>query len=340
MKYGLLYAFRNPPPGQPFPQVYEQIFEQIVFAEQLGFDAVWLTEHHFAPDGYSPSVMPLAAAVAARTRRLSIGTCVLLLPFHHPVRLAEDIAVTDIIANGRLILGVGSGYRVEEFAGYGQDLAERGSLMDEGLEILLGCLREPRFSFTGKHWSVRDVSVTPRPVQQPHPPVFLGRATSRRVLRRAARLGVEGIAGIPSPELYAYFRQELARHNRNPQEMRYLALRWVYTDTSVARAMAEIGPFAQYEHDVYREWWSHQDGRVMSGRLEDDYIVGEPERCVARMQAMVHHPDGLDVEHFVIGQFSGVPHRQAMAHLERLARQVIEPLRMLEAARSNLGHLE
>jgi alkanesulfonate monooxygenase SsuD/methylene tetrahydromethanopterin reductase-like flavin-dependent oxidoreductase (luciferase family) len=328
VKFGLLYAFRNPAPWRkPFPAVHDQVLEQIAYAEALGFDAIWLTEHHFSPDGYSPSVLPLAAAVAARTRRVHIGTCVLLLPFYHPLRLAEDVAVADILSDGRLVLGIGSGYRAAEFAGYGVDRAARGTLMDEGMEILLRALRGENVTYRGRHWQIEGATLAPRPVQEPHPPVLLGRATSRRVLARAARLGVQGIAGIPSPDLLAYYEQALRRHGRDPSAQQYLALRWVYVAASAAEALAEIGPYATYDHDVYRGWWAEQDRRVMAGGIEDDYILGDPETCRARMLRMLDGPAAAQVEHFVIGQFSGVPHEQAMRQLERLARDIIAPLR-------------
>ena len=119
LRFGLWYDFRNPPAWKrPYDQLYGEIFEQIAWAEQHGFEDVWLSEHHFIEDGYSPALLPIAAAIAARTKKIRIGTSVMLLPFHHPVRLAEDAATVDVISGGRFELGVGTGYKVEEFSGF------------------------------------------------------------------------------------------------------------------------------------------------------------------------------------------------------------------------------
>ena len=112
VKVGYQFDFRNPPgSGLSFAELYRDMFRQAERAEELGFDSLWLTEHHFTDDGYLPSMIPMASALAARTQRVTIGTYVLLVPFYHPVKLAEDAAVTDVISNGRLRLGFGLGYR-------------------------------------------------------------------------------------------------------------------------------------------------------------------------------------------------------------------------------------
>src|SRR6516225_8988280 len=126
IKFGYQLDFRNPPnSGRSFTDLYRDCLEQVEIAESLGFDSIWLTEHHFTDDGYLPSMLPAAAAIAARTRRVTIGTFVLLAPFQHPLKLAEDAAVVDVISNGRLRLGLGQGYRQEEFDGFGVPRAER-----------------------------------------------------------------------------------------------------------------------------------------------------------------------------------------------------------------------
>src|SRR5208282_4512698 len=137
VKVGYQLDFRNPPGSAlSFRDLYRESLAQAEAAEQLGFDSIWLTEHHFTDDGYLPSLLPVAAAIAARTRRVTIGTFVLLAPFYHPLKLAEDAAVVDVLSGGRLRLGLGQGYRAEEFEGFGVPRKQRLSRTLETIEIL------------------------------------------------------------------------------------------------------------------------------------------------------------------------------------------------------------
>src|SRR2546421_1743640 len=127
MNFGVTYDFRNPAhAGRSFVQLYRETLDHIVAAEDMGFDTVWLTEHHLPDDGYLPSLLPMAAAVAQRTRKVHIGTDVILLPLHHPLRVAEDGAVVDILSHGRFALGAAVGYRPMEFEMLGVSVHERG----------------------------------------------------------------------------------------------------------------------------------------------------------------------------------------------------------------------
>lgn len=129
LRFGLWYALRNPPQWRVDDvALYQAHLRQIAWAETIGYDDVWLTEHHFCEDGHAPSILPLAAAVAATTTRIRIGTSVLLLPLHHAVRVAEDAATIDILSAGRFELGVGVGYRPQEFAGLGLSPHDRAGL--------------------------------------------------------------------------------------------------------------------------------------------------------------------------------------------------------------------
>lgn len=161
---GILFPFRNPDFNRrAWTDVYRDDLALAVDCEALGYDHVWLTEHHFVDDGYSPSLLPIASAIAMQTRRVRIGTFVLLLPLHNTVRLAEDVATTDIIAAGRLDLGVGLGYRVGEFAGMGVSPRERGARFAEQLPLLRRLLDGERVSFEGKYHSLADTHAGRRP---------------------------------------------------------------------------------------------------------------------------------------------------------------------------------
>jgi len=192
MDFGLLLAFRNPTQwARPFAHLYQAHIDQAVFAEDLGYDHVWTTEHHFAEDAWSPGLLPILSAIAARTSRIRLGTFIIILPLHHPVRVAEDASTVDIISNGRLDLGVGQGYWLSEFASLGIPRSQRASHVEEGLEILQRCFAQDSFSFDGKYYHLREVALTPKPIQQPHPPLWVA-AMAEKSVTRAARVPLSG----------------------------------------------------------------------------------------------------------------------------------------------------
>jgi len=170
-----------------FAQEYRETLDLVRLAESLGFDSAWVSEHHGSSDGYVPSLLPLLAAVAAVTERIALGTGVLLTPLHDPLRLAEDAAVVDQLSDGRLILGLGQGWREEEFRMFGVAMAERAKRTEETIEVLRRAWSARRFSFEGELLRYDRVKVTPAPVRPEGPPIFLG-GYDRRAVLRAGRL--------------------------------------------------------------------------------------------------------------------------------------------------------
>ena len=153
-----------------------------------GFDDVWLSEHHFIEDGYLPSILLVAAAIAARTSRIRIVSGVLLVPFHNPMRLAEDIATVDLISGGRFELGAGLGFKREEFEGFGVPFKERGVRTNQSLELIRRALVGETVTFKSEFFDFHNIKVTPEPIQKPHPSIWLGGFTPA-ALRRAVRFG-------------------------------------------------------------------------------------------------------------------------------------------------------
>ena len=254
VRFGLWYAFRNPPDwAVPEADLYQAHFEQIRWAETIGYDDVWLTEHHFCADGHAPSILPLAAAVAAMTKTIRIGTGVMLLPLHHAVRVAEDAATIDIISNGRFELGVGVGYRPQEFAGLGVDPADRASLMNEGLEIIRRLWRGESVSFDGKHYQLDDVRLAPLPVQKPTPPLWVG-GFAPVAARRAARLGDGYIGTGEMVEQSQIFRDEWSRQGRDGTGQLAGGHFWLIVSNDPARTFAQVAPHVMYQITVYNEW--------------------------------------------------------------------------------------
>src|SRR6266404_5040714 len=217
VRVGLWYDFRNPQQWhQPSDRLYGEIFDQIAWGENNGFDDVWISEHHFIDDGYLPSMLPAAAAIAARTKRIRIALGVLLMPFHNPVRLAEDIAVVDVISGGRFEFGAGVGYKVEEFEGFGVPFKERGARTNQSLEIIRRLLSGETVTFKSEFFDFNKVKLTPEPIQKPHPHVWLGGFTPA-ALRRAARYGDGFTVPGATRDVYDQYVAELKTQNRPTQ---------------------------------------------------------------------------------------------------------------------------
>ena len=189
LRLGVAYDFRNPPAsGMSHQDLYAAIMDQVAWLDGLGLDLVWFTEHHFVEDGYLPSWIPVAAAMAARTKHVRFSCDVCLLPFNHPIRLAEDLAVLDNISGGRVEIGVGMGYAPHEFRGFGLPVSRRVSLTDEGIEVLRRAFTGEKFSFEGKRYNFQDVMIAPGYVQPGGPPLWIA-AMSEAGALRAARFG-------------------------------------------------------------------------------------------------------------------------------------------------------
>jgi alkanesulfonate monooxygenase SsuD/methylene tetrahydromethanopterin reductase-like flavin-dependent oxidoreductase (luciferase family) len=168
--------------------VYARALDRIEIMDGTGYDAVWLAEHHFSSFSVCPSVHMVGTLAAARTRRLRIGTAVSLAPFYHPLRLAEEVALLDQLSGGRVNWGAGRGFARVEFEAFGVPPEESASRFRETVEIVLRAWRDERLSFAGKHFRFDDVEVLPKPLQQPHPPVWLA-ASSPTAIEWAAEHG-------------------------------------------------------------------------------------------------------------------------------------------------------
>ena len=178
----LRFDMRNPDFGADQRALYDAALDMAEWADERGFDCIQISEHHGCEDGYLPSPIVLASAMAARTKRIRLRMALIILPFHDPIRVAEDLAVLDIISNGRLEVVVGAGYVPEEFAMFGVELKDRGTLMESKINALKQAWTGEPFTYEG-----RPVQVTPRPIQRPHPPLWMG-GSSKPAARRAARM--------------------------------------------------------------------------------------------------------------------------------------------------------
>jgi alkanesulfonate monooxygenase SsuD/methylene tetrahydromethanopterin reductase-like flavin-dependent oxidoreductase (luciferase family) len=334
LRFGLYYDFRNPLQWQrPFADLYSEIFEQIVWAEAHGFDNVWLSEHHLAEDGYAPSVLPTAAAIAAKTKTIRIGTAVMDLPFHNPIRVAEDAAVVDVISNGRFELGVGVGYRVEEFESFGILKSERGRRTTEALEIIRRLLDGETLTFKGRHYEVRRAKLSPPSVQRPRLPIWAGGFTPAAA-ERAAKLadGFIAVAG-PSPDLYGQYVAALKALGK-PTDNLLLAGGpfWLIPAEDPDKTWHEAAPHVLYQMNVYAEWLE-KSGMPILPRLRDVAHLKEVgllnmvdvDTCIATIRAFTSSVPLTHYYSFTLPP--GLPPSWAQPHLELFATKVIPAFR-------------
>ena len=283
---GFLFPFRNPDFNRrPWDRLYRDDLDLAAYSETLGFDHVWLTEHHFIDDGYSPSLIPIATAIGARTTTIRIGTFVMLLPMHQTVRLAEDIATADVISGGRMDIGVGLGYRVGEFAGMGISPRERAKRFAEQLPLLRQLLDGETVTFHGQYHHIDGARIMPPAIQHPVP-LWVG-ARGDRALDRAARMGCH-LAGV-SAEHRLRYREALARHGREPDNYMVSQMVLVYVSDSKEQAWNDTASPVNHMLQLYRDWAveagddnnDDQDSRAIPGaaQLREDQacdFFGEP----------------------------------------------------------------
>lgn len=259
-RIGLLFDLRNPSRWHSDPaRLHSFTLEVCEEAERLGIDSLWFSEHHLFDDGYLTQPLTFAAAVAARTTRARIGTAVLIAPLHHPVAIAEQAALVDLISGGRLSLGIGAGYRVPEFTLYGRSAKGRFASTDSMYREL------------HRLWGPN--GVTPPPVQQP-PPVYLGYMGPRGV-RRAGRIGARILTADAA--LWPQYRAGL-REGGHPESKGRMAggvQAWVSDDPE--RDWARVGEHLAYQVNSYRRHGAEGTELPPPQELSPDELIGQPE---------------------------------------------------------------
>lgn len=308
-------------------RLYGAALEMGAWADEQGFDLLVLSEHHGADDGFLPSPLVMAAAMAGATRRIPLNIAALLVPLHDPIRLAEDIAVLDLISGGRISIVAGLGYRPVEYAMFDRQWSERGRRMDECLEIMIKAWSGEPIEVGGE-----TVRVTPRPLQQPHPLLMIG-GSGKAAARRAARFGLGFFPPIGDEELSALYIEECERLGKTPGLV--LAPHpeqpgTLFVSEDPDKAWAELGPYLLHDAVTYHSWQTADvRSSVNSGastveelRAEGVYQILTPDQCVelaARLGpfgGLTHHP-----------LCGGVPPELAWPSLELFAEKVLPRLR-------------
>lgn len=298
MKFGLFGGARSAGEGSVGDSIgYRRYIDYVLGAESLGFHSVFLVEHHFTGVGQVSASLNLLSYLAARTTRMRLGTAVVVLPWHNPALLAEQIATVDLLSDGRLDLGVGKGYRETEFDGFCIPIDEATERFDEAMQFLRAAWSaDGRFSHQGRHWRFNNIVVEPRPVQQPHPPFWLG-AGSTQSITRAAREGYNLLLDQIAPvdviiDRVAAYRAELARLGRplKPQQIGVArGLQIIRTEAERAaalevraRVLRAIGGLARGPGaERYHNYATEADPSLAA---EEAALLGTPAEIIQRLR--------------------------------------------------------
>ena len=322
-------------PGQSLAAGHQEMLEQAVLAEELGFDSIWVAEQHFSPERQCPSPFLIGAAIATRTTGIKIGVYT-TMTFAHPIRVAEDAAVLDVLSDGRLILCAGTGYRKEEFAAYGVAAEGKRSRIRESLEILRLAWADDPFVYRGKYFTIPTVppdnttseeypplSVFPKPLQMPIP-IWMA-AFGNVGVRQAGRLGLplftSPLESIPQlRERDVLYRAALQEAGQ--QQALFPLIRSVYVAATADRARSdtETALLAQYRR--YSRW---RPQAAMEGTFEtliaDRFIIGDPEHCVAQIR---RYAADLGINYIVCRMnLAGLEHVNVLHSMRLFVREVM-----------------
>jgi len=315
---------------------FTDVRAEVVAAEDAGFDACWASEHHVQPDSgtqYWPATLLRLAALATETRSMDLVTAVYVLPLHHPLEVAEKVAVLDQVSEGRVTLGVGLGYVQEEFDAFGVDMDERAARFVEGCKLIDRYLTaEEPVSYDGTVFSVSDWDPTPSPVQTPRPPLLVG-GWGELALERSVGLGDGWIAGLTGDTRALATRRDrvetLAReYDKDPSNIEFPVMRETIVAETREEAL-ELGK--EYLHDIYLETygstdWSHplldeDDVKDFERLAKDRFLIGSPSDIISQIESL---RDDAGVTH--VGcrfHFPGISHERIRREVELFGDEVI-----------------
>jgi alkanesulfonate monooxygenase SsuD/methylene tetrahydromethanopterin reductase-like flavin-dependent oxidoreductase (luciferase family) len=298
VKFGILQFFSWPERRVPLPSVYARALQRIEIMDRSGYDAVWLTEHHFNDYSVCPSIPVMGAFAAAHTRRLRIGTGVTLAAFYHPLRLAEEIALLDILSGGRVNWGAGRGFDPKEFQTFGVPVEQSQSRFREAVDVVVRAWTSERVTYRGQFFSFEDVEVLPKPLQRPHPPMWVA-CGSTDALGWAASTGYSALIGPHSTCRDMGLHWESYR-----DQLEASGYSMAGRDIPMARLLA-IAPSDAEAADIARQgakWLlkTYVSREILGTRgdpvqhyVDSVVIHGTPERVIAQI-AQLHEEIHLD----------------------------------------------
>jgi alkanesulfonate monooxygenase SsuD/methylene tetrahydromethanopterin reductase-like flavin-dependent oxidoreductase (luciferase family) len=330
MTFGYLFDFRNPPKWHRKPtDLYAQMLDFVPYTEQLGFEKVWLPEHHVAEDGYLPSPLIMMAAFAARTKTLAIGSAVALTAFYHPVRFAEDCSILDIISDGRIELALALGYRKRETDAYGLDFRTRGGRMTEFLEIVRRLWDGETFSYEGKHFNLTNAAVSPLGPRG-QIPLFIG-GFSDKAMQRAARFG-DGYFG--NVEVFETYREKLRECGKDAANARiYVQDLFTLVADDPEKALHELAPYFHHVNNSYGQWLNEdkydnmiqvdvhpEEMSLETFKAQGMLKVLTPDQAIDHFKAMRAK---APVEHVMLAIPPGLPVAEFAPYAETFATKVM-----------------
>ena len=334
-------------PNHDYRRAYQEMLDQIEYSESLGFDSVWLAEHHGDDYGSMPSPQIAAAAIAERTKRLRIGLAVSILPFDNPIRIAEDYAMVDVLSDGRLDFGVGRGYQPAEFKmlGVQQDISRE--LFAEALDVILGSWTKDPFTYNGKYYSVDNVSVRPKVVQKPHPPVYVA-AISPETFSLVAKRGLQLLVTptlMSLEELKTFILQakaDLAKLGQDPAKIDFPMNYQMHIAETVEQAKADTkealtwyfkrvmelvpkGPKAPKSYERYAKMAAEFEtaGGVSIDALMELGIIllSDPEGAIRRIQGLKDDVGQNEIMCWM--RIGGLEHQKVMRSMRLFAKEVM-----------------
>jgi luciferase family oxidoreductase group 1 len=336
------FLLMQSPSARSSQEIYSRALDIAQAAESLGYSNIWLAEHHFSTYGYLSRPAQLATYIAAKTERLRVGTAVIVVPLHHPLIVAEEIATLDLLAGGRVDIGLGRGYQHYEFERLGLELDTSRQRWEESVDVILKAFKGEPFTYDGKLFKIPETTIFPQPVQKPHPPIWVT-AQSPESIEATVRRGfnvLTGGFGVPI-ERMAEFRKlfdRLVSENRPAQPLKVGVQRAVYvTDTLAdARAAAEE---ARWNMRVTLSLRNHQE-RVEAGRaiavpmpkepdvddlLDRFLVIGTPDTCIRQLERI---QERVGITHFNCSfWFGDVEHPRVLKSMELFAKEVMPAFR-------------
>lgn len=327
LTFGYLYDFRNPAQWRrPWEDLYAEILDVVSWTEEAGFEGAWVPEHHLADDGYVPSPLIVLSAIAARTKRLRLGSAIALAPLYHPLRFAEDCAVLDILSSGRLEMGLAIGYRRRESAAFGVDFTKRGRMFDEWLRIVTQLWAGDEINFAGQHFTLTGAKLSP-PTPRGRIPLYIGSFTDK-AMERVARYG-DGFIG--SGELCDLYAAKLQQQGKDLASARIRADLFFVVAHDPEKALDELAPYYHHVNNTYGEWFNEDksvegltsmslDAFKASGILQ----VMTPDAAISMLKAKQKR---MPLEHVMMMMPPGLAPARFVEYAQVFAKEVIPAFR-------------